>query len=418
MPFAIALFIGALIGLDREKRKDEGGSTGVGGIRTFLLIAMAGAIAAWLSARLVLPWIFLSASVCVTVLIVTGHAVYALRHAEAAHGLTTEIAAFVTFLLGGLALSGQEALAVALGIATSAILAYKRPIHQAVRLLSEDDVRAVLKLLIATFIVLPVLPREVSGTWGSLNPYKMWWLVILIAALSLAGYVASRWLGASRAIPLTGFFGGLASSTVVSLNFARRSREADAPPGWADSLASGLLLAWVVMCARIGIIVAAVNRTLLQPLWPFLAAMTAATVVLAAVHYRRAARPAAGGGGAQLPLRNPFSLTSAIKFALFFTAVMLVVKQVEQFAGNSGLFLVAGLAGLTDVDAITLSMAEHGELAGESVAAAHAIVIAAAANTVVKCGLVLALGSPALKRRMALATLLILAATASPLLLR
>ncbi len=421
LPFAIALFIGALIGLDRERRKVEAGSTGVGGIRTFILFAMSGAISAWLAVKLSTPWIFLTAAICVTIIVMTGHAVYSMRNEEAARGLTTEIAAFVTFLLGGLALFGQQTLAVALGIAASAILSYKKPIHGAIGRLGEDDVHAMLKLLMATFIVLPVLPNHPVDPWGALNPYKMWWIVILISAMSLIGYIASRRLGERRALPLIGLFGGIASSTVVSLEFSKRSREAVQPGAVADALTSGLLFSWWVMFLRIILIVAAINAALVWRLVPPMAAMGCVTLALALIFYRRASRhafaaAASGETADAMPLKNPFSLTAAIKFAALFAVILLVVKIVPQFFKSQGMYLVAALAGLTDVDAISVSMAGYGNVPQQASVAALSIVIAAVTNTFVKLGFVIALGRGGIKPRMILATILILVAGAATIL--
>lgn len=415
VPFAIALFIGALIGLDRERRKTAGGPTGIGGIRTFILIAMAGALSAWLTERLALPWIFLTALLCVTAIIVGGHVVYALRSEEAARGLTTVIAAFITFLLGGLALSGGQTIAVALGIAASAILSYKRPIHQAIGKLGEEDVHAMLKLLIATFIVLPVLPDRPVDPWHALNPYKMWWLVILISAMSLVGYVASRWLGERRAVPLTGLFGGIVSSTVVALDFARRSRDAT-HAGSADALASGVLFSWSVMFVRIVIIIAALNLPMLHGLLPPMAAMGCMTIALALVFLRRSTRAPDEMQAGGVPLKNPFSLTSAMKFALFFAAVLLIVKGVEKSWQGQGLYAVATVAGLADVDAIALSMADYGRLPAQTGAAITAVIIAALTNTLVKCGIVTVLGRGGVKPRLLVATALVIATGAASIL--
>lgn len=407
VPFAIALAIGALVGLEREKRKAESQIPGVGGIRTFILYAMSGAVSAWLSAQLDSPWIFLVCAFCSTAMTIASYVVHALRFQDP-HGLTTEIAALVTFLLGGVAVSGHPELAVALGILTSAVLAYKQPIHRAVGWLSDKDVHAILKLLIATFIVLPVLPDRTIDPWEALNPYKMWWIVILISALSLVGYVASRWIGEQRALPLTGLCGGLVSSTVVSLEFAKRSRENPEDARWADALASGVLAAWFVMFSRIAGIVAVLNLPLLIAMWPPLAAMGLATAIMGLVYFRRTRR--GGQPSGSVALRNPFSLLSAIKFALFFAVVLLVVKIVQHYFHGQGLLAVAALAGLTDVDAITLSMAEYGRTESQRGPAAMAIAVAALANTLIKAGFAVALGSSSLRRRMVLATVALMGA--------
>ena len=382
-----------------------------------MLFAEAGAVAAWLSMQLATPWIFVGAGAFVTALLVAGYLIWSRLHPDDV-GLTTEMAGIVVYLLGGLTIYGHPALAVALGIATAAILAFKQPLHGLVGRIARDDLYAGLTLLIATFIVLPVLPDRTLDPWGALNPYRMWWLVILISGLSLVGYVATRWLGAGRGIPLTGLFGGLVSSTAVTLSFARRSREPAAAPALADALAAGILLAWTVMFVRIAIEVAAVHAALLPLLALPLAVPAGLAAIAAAVAYRRTGTRDERASG-EVPLRNPFSLAAAIRFALLFAAVLLVVKLVETYAPGRGLYGVAALTGLTDVDAITLSMAgsaRDGAIAPR--VAANAIAIAALSNSLVKCGLVLGLGAPLLKRRIAAATALLLVGAVAALALR
>jgi uncharacterized membrane protein (DUF4010 family) len=410
--FAIALFLGALVGIEREKRQADAPARGIGGIRTFILFAEAGAIAAWLSRVAESPWIFAAAGACATALVIAGY-LAAVRKRPDDIGLTTEIAALVVFLLGGLAVAGEAGLAVALAIATSAILAFKQPMHAVVGRIDRDDLYAGLKLLFATFIVLPVLPDRPVDPWGALNPYRMWWLVILISGLSLVGYVATRWLGRGRGLPLTGLFGGLVSSTAVTLAFARRSRDEASDVGLADSLAAGMLLAWSVMFVRIAVEVTAVHPALLSQLAVPLAALTTVAGIAAAIAYRRAGR-AARARGNDVPLRNPFSLMAAMRFAALFAAVLLVVKLVEHHAPGRGLYGVAALAGLTDVDAITLSVAVSAR--GGSIpdaTAVGAILVAAITNTLVKLGIVVGLGGAALARRLGAATAALVAAGAA-----
>jgi len=412
--FGIALLIGALVGIDRERQKASDESSESRGLRTFILLAETGAISAWLALKLDSVWIFAAAAVAVGVLVTAGYLAYTLRH-DHSYGLTTEIAALVVFLLGGLVIYGYRELAVVLGIATSSVLAYKAPLHGLVARLSQEDVYAGLKLLIATFIVLPILPNQPLDPWGAINPSKLWWLVILISALSLAGYAASRALGAHQGTALTGFFGGLASSTAVTLALARRSKDQESA-GLADGLAAGLLIAWTVMFARIAGEVAYVNPALLRAIAGPIGTMGLLVAIVAGVFYFLG-RKSAGLTAESVPLTNPFSLTSAIKFALVFAAVLLAVKLVQTYRPGQGFYAVAALAGLTDVDAITLSMAEYAKSGGEETKEAQAsaaqiaatsITIAAIANTLVKCGLVLFLGSWALSWRVLIASGLVI----------
>ncbi len=405
LDFALVLALGALIGTERQ-RKRRAGELGTGGLRTFVLIALAGALAAWLARSLDSNWIFVATGALVTAVILVGY-VMEVRARPEALGLTSEFAGLLTYLLGGLVIFGQAELAVALAIATTAVLAFKQPLHGLVERIGSDDLEAALKLLLATFVVLPVLPDRPIDPWGVLNPYAMWWLVILISGLSLAGYAATRLLGAQRGLLVTGLAGGLVSSTAITLAFARQSRTREhATP---EVLAAGLLLAWAVMFARIGVTVAVVYRPLLAPLWVPLGAMGTATLAVALVSALRARRGVAHERAPEVGLKNPFRLTASIRFALFFALVLLLVELARRELPAGGLYAVAALAGLSDVDAITLSMSEQARGGGSTQLAAGAIAVAALANTLVKCGLVAALGSRALRQRIVLASALVVA---------
>jgi uncharacterized membrane protein (DUF4010 family) len=413
--FAIALAIGALIGVEREMRKAERGVREVGGIRTFVLFSLIGAMAAWLSRQTASPWPLALAILGVSVLISVSYAVLH-QHAtggEEDAGLTTEAAAIATLLLGALALSGSPHLAGALGIVIAALLAFKQPIHGLVGRLDVQDLYAGLKLLIATFIVLPLLPDRTLDPLGAVNPHELWLLVVLISFLSLIGYVAVRLLGTGRGTALTGLFGGMTSSTAVTLTFARRSIE----PGGerqSDALATGIVLAWAVMFARVAIEVAVVHPPLLPAVLLPLATMLGAATVAAAVFYQWSRRVPECRG--DLTLQNPFSLTSAIKFAGVFLLVLVAVAAVKRWAPGRGELVIAALAGLTDVDAITLSMATFARDGGAATLAAQAITVATFTNTVVKCGLVVGLASQALRVRVIAVTIVVIVAGSAVLL--
>ena len=177
--FAIALLIGALIGVEREKRKSED-LEGIG-LRTFILFALVGAVAGFLS-RGGVPWVLLAAFLPVSALVVAGYSL-ASRAEDGAFGLTTEIAAVAVFLLAAMTMLGHLELAIGLGVVTAAALAYKQPLHGLVAKLGWDDVYAGVRLLVATFIILPLLPDRTLDPWDALNPYKLWLLVILISSL-------------------------------------------------------------------------------------------------------------------------------------------------------------------------------------------------------------------------------------------
>ena len=374
-------------------------------MRTFTLLALLGAAAGFLSKNLSSPWILAAALLVVGAFIVAGYFVTT-RSSDGGKGLTTEVAAIIVFLLGALVMFGERELAIGLGVVTAVVLAYKQPLHGFVEKLGWDDVYAGLRLLMATFIALPLLPNQAIDPWGALNPYKLWLLVILISSLSLVGYVLTRWLGPARGTALTGLTGGLVSSTAVTLSFAKEARE---KPENAAALACGILLAWAVMFLRVIVLVAVVNRALLaQVLVPF-AVMAVAASGYAAFLYFRDGRVDGERPKGEVDVRNPFSLVEAAKFGALFAVVLLAVKIVQEHFPPSGLYAVAALAGLTDVDAITLSMSEFAQ-SGEARVAVIAIVIAAISNTIVKCAMAFVLGGAELGKKLIAATALALAA--------
>jgi uncharacterized membrane protein (DUF4010 family) len=409
--FATALLIGALIGIERERHKQRNAHPEIAGLRTFVLFALLGALCGWLGQVQQTPWLLAAGLLAAAGFVIAGYVLQA-RATPVELGLTTEVAAVATFLLGALATLGERELAVSLGVIVAAVLAYKQPLHGFVEKLGSEDVYAALRLLLATFIILPLLPDRALDPWQALNPRSLWLLALLIAGLSLVGYVLTRLLGAQRGIPLTGVTGGLVSSTAVTLAFARQSREPT--PGVAGAaLASGVLLAWTVSFARVLIAVLVVNRALLPSLLPSMLAMSAACALFAGWHLLRAGRDVPAQ---TVPLRNPFSLRSALKFTAIFALVLLTVKIVQAYAPETGLYYVAVLAGATDVDAITLSLAQYART-GSMALAAQSITLAVLSNTLVKTAMVVALGSPALRRSILAASAGILAAGAGAIVL-
>ena len=397
--FLAALLIGALVGVEREKHKNASREITFGGMRTYILSAEAGAASAWLGQILGTPWIFIFTVLAVAALVGTA---YTLEHSAdpKSLGLTTEVAAINVCLLGGAVMYDQMGIAVALAIINTAVLAFKQPLHGIVAKLGTEDIYAGLKLLIASFIVLPLLPDYTVDPLDALNPYKLWLLVVLISALSLTGYIATRWLGTAHGTAITGLTGGIVSSTAVSLSFARDSHE-HPDEATADALSSGILIAWTIMYLRVLLMVVLTNTAMLKPLLgPFLA-MFAVNGLAAIWYYLRSVRegvPSAEPAGA-VALKNPFSLVAATKFGLIFAIVLLVVEFTRHSFHGGGLVAVATLAGLTDVDAITLSMTHLGHDSSQLNTALIATVAGTLANTVTKCGMAVLFGSPALRRR-------------------
>jgi uncharacterized membrane protein (DUF4010 family) len=397
--FGTALLLGALIGIEREKRNEREGF-GTAGLRSFILLAQLGAIGGFLSKTLVMPSILLGVLFAAAATVVAGYLVSVRQRPESV-GLTTEIAAIVTCLLGALATTGYREFAVGLAVLTAALLAYKKPLHALVGKLGSEDVLVGMRFLLATFIVLPLLKNEALDPWGAINLYKLWLLVLLISGMSLVGYVATRWLGPGRGIAVTAATGGLVSSTATTLALARQSREAGHD---AKQLAGGILLSWAIMFARVGVTAAVVGQAFALRLLPALVPMA---IVCALFAWRGLRRDGKDEAGPEVPMKIPFSLLAASKLAVLFAVVQLLMKLAQEYLPQSGTYAVAALAGLTDVDAVTLTMAERGRGGAEGAdVAVIAIVVACLTNTAVKAGISSSVGK-GLGRHVVLATVVV-----------
>jgi uncharacterized membrane protein (DUF4010 family) len=387
--FAVALGLGILIGLERERAKGEEGGAGV---RTFALIALAGAIAGYLEASLGLGWLSLAVFFAVGALIVSLNVITSLRGET---GIATEISALLAFLLGLLCAHGQLQVAAWVAVAMALMLALKDWLHRLARTIDASDIEATLKFAIVTLIILPLVPDYNYGPapLDVLNPYKVWLMVVLISGLNFASYLLIKIVGPEHGIGIAGLLGGLASSTAVTLGFSQRSRQAGAD---APALALGILLAWTVMFFRVVVMTGVISSQLGLRLAGAMGALC--VVSLGACVWLWHRRPAKERGEIK-PGHNPFELDEAIKFGVLFGIVVFVAKAAQVYLGDAGLYLAAGIAGLTDVDAITLAMADMARNDAQNLnIAARAIVIAALANTLVKSGLAAVLGSPELRR--------------------
>jgi uncharacterized membrane protein (DUF4010 family) len=393
--FGVALLIGFLIGLQRERSYEESNKPAAkqfAGVRTFSLFGLAGCAAAFAADLLSSEWVFITFVLIIGAIIAVAYLYTAFRGDA---GMTTEVAAVLTILMGGLAYWDQLELAVALAVVTAVLLTMKLELRGLAARLTQEDMVAALKFAVITAIILPVLPNEPISDqppFDVLNPYKVWLMVVLISGISFLGYVLFKVLGTRRGLGLTGFLGGLVSSTATTLSFSERSQQ-DKEVGAPFALA--ILIAWSVMFIRILIEVAAVNRALLPVVAIPIAAALIASLVYTVVLYFASKN----AGEQDVQVSNPFELRKAITFGLLYGVILVVARAAQVYLGEAGIYASSILSGLADVDAITLSMAElsgSGNVA--EVVAARAIVLAGMANTVVKGGVVLATGSVALKR--------------------
>jgi uncharacterized membrane protein (DUF4010 family) len=386
---AVALGLGLLVGLQREKVDSV-----IAGIRTFALISLFGAVCAQL-AKTYGGWILVVGFLATALLITAGNLVR-MQNREAEPGQTTEFAALVVFGLGAWVVTGSMAVPVVLAGAVVVLLHFRESIHELVGKIAEKDLRATMQFVLIALVILPVLPDRDMGPYGVLNPYQIWWMVVLIVGLSLAGYVAYKLFGSGAGTVLAGILGGLISSTATTASYARRSREnADL----SRLAALVIMLASTVVYGRVLVEIAAVAQGRLLDLAPPLAAMLGVCILVSG-----AAWLLGRDGDNELPEQgNPAELKAALIFGALYAAVLLAVAFARDRFGTAGLYIVAAISGLTDVDAITLStsrLVQGGRLDPDT--GWRAILLASMSNLGFKAGIVAALGSKALLGRIAL----------------
>jgi uncharacterized membrane protein (DUF4010 family) len=389
-----AIGIGLVVGFEREHHDlshgldpheapghDQEQRETVLGARTFALLGLIG----WLLGVLgdAVPWALPAGIVAVTALVALQH-----LRSPGDYGLTTEVAAVGVALLGALVRS-DPALAVAIALITTFLLAAKPWTRSLLLRARRIEVTATIQLLILVAIVLPILPPEPLDPWDALPPRKVGMFVVLIAGVQYVGYVLTRVLGPDRGVCLTGLLGGLTSSTAVTMSMARAARET---PDLTRQSRLAVYLANVVMPVRVAVISGLISAAVGRQVAVALAGMVLVLLVAALVEWR-ALRGARHSPGQPLELSNPLSLWSALLLGAVLCAVLLISTIATAELGRGGLFIAAVVSGFADVDAVTLSAAEQAHAGSvDAATAALAIAIAVAANSVAKAGMAIGAG--------------------------
>jgi uncharacterized membrane protein (DUF4010 family) len=403
MSLVVAVAAGLLLGAERQQNARIQDRDDFGGIRTFPLLALLGALGA-LARPVAGLWLLGGLLLGVIAFVTVSHHKTSSRGSI---GISTEVAALIAYALGALsAMHGlmpdatRHLLVGAIAALVLTLLALKKPLHGFAARISEDDLYATAKFVSLALIVLPALPRETYGPLDVLSPFKIGKMIVLIAGISFAGYIAARVVGAARGLLVAGLLGGLVSSTAVTLTYAGRART---EPPLAALCAVAITAACSMMFARVLVVVGLLDRPLLGALAPSLGAMAAVGFGASWWFYRRASRAVVEGEteGPGANLRNPFALRQALSFGLVYAAVLFIAKAAQTWLGSAGLYASSVLAGLTDVDAITLSVTEMHRGGLPDATATTAIVLAAVTNTAVKSGIALWTGGPKLGRAVA-----------------
>ncbi len=369
---ASSLAAGLLVGLERGWRDRELADGGrVAGLRTFGLVGLLGGVLGSLADPLG-AWPIAAGLLALALLLAVSYG----QAVQASHSLsiTTAVACLLTLVLGVLAARGQPVLAIGAAVVTAVLLDMKSTLHRWLQLIEHRELTAGLQMLVLSAVVLPLLPDQGYGPYAALNPWRLWWAVVLIAGLSLAGHVAIRLTGPRRGVFWTGVLGGLASSTAASLTLARAAR---AQPALTEAAAGGALASCAVMFLRMTVLVAVLRPTLLPVLAPpWLAAC--ATLLALSLHRGRHRTPAHTQQVAEAAPAPTFDLTGAFGFGAFLALMMVLVRAAHAWLGTEGVYTLAALSGLLDVDApliSTLRLQHDGGLSATGTAVALGLAI-------------------------------------------
>ncbi|QDU61486.1 MgtC family protein [Planctomycetes bacterium Pan216] len=375
----LSLGLGLLVGLQREWTAPH-----VAGIRTFGILTIYGTFVA-LIAEDTGGWIIGAGLLTVATMLTVGSILKA-KTASGEPGLTTQAAALTMYLVGVAIGLGWMLMAVVVAGAMAVLLQWKRPLHAFIERLGERDVRAIVQLVLIALVLLPVVPDRSFGPYAVINPFQIWFMVVLIVGISLGGYIAYKFLGARTGTLLGGVLGGLISSTATTVSYARRTR---GTPETASMATVVIMIASTIVFGRVVFEIYIVAPHILTRILPPLFAMAGLMATVSAFLYFRVE-----GESEHLPIEeDPSELKAAVVFGLLYAAVLFAVAAVREHFGNTGLYIVAGLSGLTDMDAITLSTAQLiGEEQLDIDVGWRMILVGALSNLFFKAGAVALLG--------------------------
>ena len=378
--FAVALLLGAFIGLEREQ-----GVKRALGIRTFCLIALMGALSAMMADTAHLPWLVPLVFLGLTTLLAASRIMR--EQAKPFAGMTTEIAALMTFGLGALTYYGPMELAIALAVVVAALLQFKPQLHQLAARVAEKDLYAMLQVAIVAFVVLPVLPNRTLGPMNVLNPHNVWQMVVFVSGISLVGYLALKFIGARYGSLTSGLLGGIVSSTAVTVSFSQYARKA---PHFATASLLAIMAATVASVPRVAIEVGVVNPDLLREMALPLTMMLIACLIPTLISWFHSGSTTADN----VPqVKNPANLKFALTFGFLYGIVTLAIAVGQKHLGNAGLLTIGAVSGLPEVDAITLSGARLiGEGRVSAAAGIDMILIGFLSNASVKAAIAMVVG--------------------------
>jgi uncharacterized membrane protein (DUF4010 family) len=389
---SIAALVGLAAGLEREwSGHTSGGDARFAGIRTFSLLGLTGGVGGTLTlgahVEVAAAIIALAGALCIA-----GYVAATRRPGSTTDG-TTEAAALAVIALGVVSGIGEMGLAAGAGAIVVLLLREKERVHWFVAHLDGPELRAGVQFAVLAVVVLPLLPAGPFFGPFMVRPRMLWAVVLLFSGLNFAGYIARRTVGAKKGLTLAGAFGGVISSTAVTLNFSRQSRDAGAS---GLSLAAGVVAACTVLVPRVLLVSAILNPRVALHLIPALAPMFVAGALLVAIAWRRDRNSTSPT--ARDTEDSPLRLAAAIRMAVLFQAAIVAISIVRRFGDSAGLYVMSAVLGLTDVDALAVSLSRP-EAAIAVAMAVRAIVIGIVANTVLKLSIAAVIGRAPFRRR-------------------
>ncbi|WP_345985834.1 MgtC/SapB family protein [Sulfurimonas sp. HSL-1656] len=390
----IALLLGFMIGMQRTMSYLPRGKESFAGSRTFALLALIGYLAGWLGEAV--PGFVFAATAVVGLLVGLSYYLKVTRFHQT--GMTTQVAALVTFFLGLMVYAALENYAIFIAVVMVVLLEIKPRLREFESHLSSTDISAAVLLLAMSFVVLPVLPNTMIGPYELFNPYKTWLMAVIIAAISFVGYAAVKLWGHQRGLFITGAAGGLISSTGVAVSLSKMFA---GQTTLLNNYAAGVAIACTFMYLRVLFEAAVISPALAKALAPAYLAATAAGLLFTYYLYSRS-QSADIRLENQAMTKNPLQLSEALKFGLLFGIIYGAIAFTENRFGDIGVYIVSFISGITDVDAITLSLSEltrDQKLAMTT--AMNGIVIASVTNSLVKLGIVFWIGGLKLGWRVA-----------------
>jgi uncharacterized membrane protein (DUF4010 family) len=378
----VAALGGAAVGVERQRSGHASGPRArFGGVRTFTLIGGIAGLAGWFT-TLNLGGVAIVLTAGAVALVVAGYVAASRREIDA----TTEAAALVVIGAGLAAGVGWRALASGIIAISTLLLIEKSRLHALAGRMADEELRAAARFGVMAIVVLPLLPEGPIGPFGGIRPRELWLLVLFFTGLSFAGYLARRIVGAGHGYPLAGLLGGLISSTNVTFTFARLSRQEGT---LAQPLAMGAIAACTMLFPRVLVAASVLNLAVARLLLPFLAAPFAIGAVALVVSWRSTA-PAVQPAQPS----NPLQIGPALQMAAIFQVVLFAVRAAGRVFGDSGLLVSGAVLGLTDVDALTISMTTTPIPRSAPAVAAEAIAIGILSNCVLKLVVAVGLGTP------------------------